>query len=85
MIHLDPFGPIWFENPHEQGLCVRWWHLGDDLATDVDAAKRMGLRSVHLDRPNRLENRFSVTSTAEKAAQNARAAPRRPGNRWSMA
>lgn len=47
---------------------AQWWHVGDDLATDVAAAARLGLRTVHVDRPDRVENRFSVTS-AEKLAE----------------
>jgi len=27
-------------------LTSRWWHVGDDLATDVAAAARLGLRTV---------------------------------------
>ncbi|CAK9111976.1 Glyceraldehyde 3-phosphate phosphatase [Durusdinium trenchii] len=48
-----------------------WWHVGDDLATDVAAAARVGLRTVHIDRPNRAQNRFSLSSEEALAARQA--------------
>eukprot|EP00435_Cladocopium_sp_Y103_P016088 s32_g4.t1 len=51
-----------------------WWHVGDDLAIDVAAASRLGLRTtVYVDRPERVENRFSLTSAEKLAARQAEA------------
>ncbi|OLP99250.1 hypothetical protein AK812_SmicGene18223 [Symbiodinium microadriaticum] len=53
------------------GSLQSWWHVGDDPATDVSAAARVGLRTVLVSRPGKAENRFSVTSAAELAARAA--------------